>query len=55
MAKGGARSTSGKGAKVMFCHCTNKYQDEKYGKSMRLFTDGIKHQVCTVCGRTVNK
>ena len=37
------------------CNCKSKYQDEKYGEGMRVFTySGIKDtskKKCTVCGK----
>lgn len=39
--------------KIMRCTCKHEFQDEVYGKGMRLFNEGIKHYTCTVCGRKV--
>jgi len=41
--------------KVMFCGCTHKYQDEKYGHQMRMHNAGkgmgnSYTYKCTVCG-----
>ncbi|HOD61546.1 MAG TPA: hypothetical protein PKG96_05475 [Bacilli bacterium] len=30
--------------------CKSQYQDDKYGKNMRVFNDGVKEFHCTVCG-----
>lgn len=33
------------------CTCENKFQDDKYGKHMRIFNMGTKGDAkCTVCG-----
>jgi len=36
---------------IMKCDCENKFQDETYGKGMRVFTVGMKKNSCTVCGK----
>lgn len=45
--------------KVAKCNCEHKFQDETYGKGMRLFNlrDQQKHKgeaTCTVCGTKKN-
>lgn len=32
------------------CTCESEYQDQRYGKNMRVFNDGQKKK-CTVCGK----
>ena len=34
------------------CACNSTYQDEHYGKHMRVFNRGNKTWICTVCGST---
>ena len=34
------------------CSCNSAYQDEQYGRQMRLFNRGDKTLTCTVCGAT---
>ena len=34
------------------CSCNSAYQDEQYGRQMRLFNRGDKTWTCTVCGAT---
>jgi len=34
------------------CNCQSKYQDDRYGRGMRVHTEGSKHSRCTVCGIT---
>ena len=41
------------------CNCESKFQDERYGKGMRLMNlrDSSKHKneaICTVCGTKHN-
>jgi len=54
MAKGTSgkkKSVSGNDQKTRRpCTCANKYQDENYGKGVRIFTTGVK-QHCTICGK----
>lgn len=33
------------------CVCESKFQDNEYGKQMRLHNVGEKGNKCTVCGR----
>ena len=33
--------------------CKSQYQDDKYGKNMRVFNDGVKEFHCTVCGGSI--
>jgi hypothetical protein len=46
--------TKNRGTKVLPCSCTNVYQDERYGKGMRVHNEGGKKDrpsySCTVCG-----
>jgi hypothetical protein len=48
------KSASGAGCRKVKCICEHTYQDEKYGKGMRVANnqkDKI-HSSCTVCGRS---
>jgi len=41
---------------ILKCSCQNSYQDEKYGKQMRVFNqkkDGSLR--CTACGHEIRK
>lgn len=42
--------------KILQCSCEHAYQDEKYGKKMRVHNSRVKQDEyrCTVCG-TVRK
>lgn len=50
------RHTTMKGSDGMVtirkCNCASAYQDEHYGKGMRIFNRGAKVWTCTVCGAT---
>lgn len=39
------------------CTCNHEFQDNEYGKGMRLFTVGDKsgEAKCTVCGKKIRK
>jgi len=43
-------------ASIRACSCAHKYQDEKYGKSMKVHNKGVSKTpgsdvwVCSVCG-----
>lgn len=50
------RHTTKKGSDGMIsirkCACNSAYQDEHYGRQMRVFNRGTKTWICTVCGAT---
>jgi len=35
------------------CSCKSEYQDEVYGKGIRLYTIGVNKSTCTVCAKEV--
>lgn len=44
-------------SKIMRCSCSHSFQDETYGKGMRVFNpigkDGTSGYRCSVCGKEV--
>lgn len=49
MAKQGG---GGEGQVKMACNCASPYQDERYGKGIRIHTNGAgKKKTCSVCGK----
>lgn len=34
------------------CDCKHEYQDNRYGKNMRVWNKGPSRKKCTVCGKT---
>lgn len=48
MGKEPAKATD-KPVKVIICTCKNDFQDNKYGKSMRVHNPNNKGYICTVC------
>ena len=47
MAKKEETEKTTKSTNIRKCSCKHEWQDEKYGKGMRVFTPGNK---CTSCG-----
>lgn len=41
---------SGGMVSIRKCVCSSSYQDEHYGRGMRVFNRGSKTWICTVCG-----
>jgi hypothetical protein len=41
--------------KVIRCYCESEFQDEKYGKGLRVFNKKDKGWRCTVCLRTTSE
>ena len=39
------------GTQVRTCSCNNPFQDEKYGKGLRLMNVTLKGYRCTVCSK----
>ena len=38
--------------KMARCECAHQYQDEQYGKGLRVHNIGAKDMSCTVCGNS---
>lgn len=45
-----SRSVKDKMTIIKYCGCQSEFQDERYGKFMRLHNNGNKGDKCTVCG-----
>lgn len=45
--------TKKSGVIIKPCNCTSIFQDEKYGKGMRVFNQGPTKAYCTVCDRSL--
>lgn len=48
------------GIKLLRCSCSHEYQDQQYGKGIRVFNTGtpksiVKKHTCTVCEKTINR
>lgn len=43
------------GCSLKACSCKSDYQDKKYGKGLRVWTNGPKRDTCTVCKAAVTK
>lgn len=43
--------------KIIKCNCKSDFQDERYGKSMRVYNVGEKSGkcTCTVCGNVIKQ
>lgn len=39
-------------SKIKKCDCKHAFQDKRYGKGKRVFTEGKNGLKCTVCGKS---